>query len=220
MLETSLAWAGTLEIRQDGERPILTAKFPLNVVATVNNKGRRRKEVFRTGSMGWQVKAFQQLQQELADVVASEMAAIAKEARVMALEDALEKRNTHLLIGHDYNRAIADMKTGTLAVRETSTHMELEAGLPMPDQQASWVKDAALAVKGGQLRGVSPGFQVTERGSERLIPEEGPGTAMMREILDSTVFEYSLVARPSYPFTEVDTRSDELVIPRRRRYWL
>ena len=46
------------------------------------------------------------------------------------------------------------------------------------------------------------------------------GTAMMREILDSTVYEYSLVARPSYPLTEVDTRSDDLATPRRRRYWL
>ena len=167
MLETGLAWAGTLEIRQDGERPVMTAKFPLDVVATVNNKGRRRKKVFRQGSMSWQVKAFQKLQQELADVIASEMDAIAKQGRVVVLEDALEKRNTHLLIGHDYNRAIADMKTGTLEVRETSTHMELEAGLPMPDQQPSWVRDAVLAVKGGQLRGVSPGFQVTEKGSER-----------------------------------------------------
>ena len=214
-------WPGELEIRQEGERPVLTGRFPYDVTATVAKAGRTRKERFRSFSMSWQVKEFRKLQQELSDMIGEEMDALRKEQLVAQLEDTLEKRNTHMLVGHDYNRAIADMKTGTLAVNHTAKAVELEATLPPAAEQPSWVRDAVLAVRGGQLRGISPGFRVTARGAERLVPEDGPGDSLVREILDAMVPEYSLVARPSYPLTAVDARADE---PRhegqRRRWWL
>ena len=73
----------------------------------------------------------------------------------------------------------------------------------------------------GQLRGISPGFQVPAKGSERLVPEDGPGDSMVREITDAVAFEYSIVARPAYSGTDVDARADalELEAPR-RRLWL
>ena len=45
----------------------------------------------------------------------------------------------------------------------------------------SWVRDAVLAIRGGQLRGVSPGFQVTiqGRGKIALIPEGGSTLAFL-----------------------------------------
>lgn len=51
-----------------------------------------------------------------------------------ALEDALEKPNTFLLTGHDYNRTLADMRTGTPAVTLTREAVELEAALPPEDE--------------------------------------------------------------------------------------
>ena len=69
--------------------------------------------------------------------------------------------------------------------------------------------------------GSLPGFNVTERGRERFVPEDGPGDSLVREIQDSVVFEYSFVARPSYPLTEVDTRSDDPAISKgKRRWWM
>ena len=214
-------FSGQLEIRQDGDNPIIAAKFPYGVTATVTNRGRARKERFAPGSMSWQVRKFQEVQQQFAEMIDSAMEEIRKEHLIAQLQDELEKRNTHLLVGHDYNRAIADMKTGTLAVRHNDRYVELEATLPPEERQPSWVRDAALAVEGGQLRGVSPGFNVTAQGAERLVPEDGPGDSLVREILDSVVFEYSLVARPSYPLTEVDARADDPAIHRgRRRWWM
>ena len=140
------------------------------------------------------------------------------------LEDALEKRNTFLLVGHSYDRAIADMRTGNLKVKHTAAAVEIEAELPAESRMPSWVRDAVLAVEGGQLRGISPGFVVGPKGAERLVPEDGDGNSMVREILDAVVYEYSLVARPAYATTEVDARADEFPElsepPRRRRFWL
>lgn len=212
---------GRLEIRQDGEKRVLSARFPLGVTATVNSAGRQRKEKFMPGSMSWQVREFGKLQAEMGRVIQSAISDAQRKVMVERLEDALEKRNTFLLVGHDYNKTIADMKSGTLAVRETPDYMELEAALPPDLEQPSYVRDAVLGVKGGQLRGVSPGFNVPSKGAERLVPEPPQdGDSLIREILDSVVYEYSLVSRPAYPLTEVDARSDRQYIPIRKRFWL
>ena len=168
--------------------------------------------------MSWQVEEFAKLQAELARRIAEGIDQLQREA----LEDALERRNTHLLIGHSYDRAIADMRTGNLSVRHTDEAVEIVADLPPESRQPSWVRDAVLAVEGGQLRGLSPGFQVPPgKGGERLVPEDGAGDALVREITDSVVFEYSLVARPSYATTTVDARAeDPAAAVWRPRLWL
>lgn len=218
MLELT-GWPAILEVRQEGEASILTGRFPLNTVATRSNTGRVRKEVFRSGSMSWQVREFEKLQTEMAQVIGQEIEAAQKARLIEALEDGLEKRNTHFLVGHSYDKAIADMKTGNLAVNFTDDYVDLAATLPPAAEQPSWVRDAVLAVRGGQLRGISPGFQVTRKGAERLVKETGPGDALMREILDSTVYEYSLVSRPTYPLTGVQARADSPLEGQRRVWW-
>ena len=213
---------GSLEIRARGQGRVLSGRFPYNRTATVRSSGRARKERFASNSMSWQVREFQKLQGELADVLKSSVDQARKELLVEQLEDALERRNTFLLVGHDYNRTVGDMRSGTLKVTHTAQAVELEAELPADGDMPSWVRDAVLAVKAGQLRGISPGFQVGAKGGERLIPEPGNPGVMIREIQDAVVFEYSLVARPAYSGTDVDARAgDTLVLPNGKvRLWL
>ena len=213
---------GAFEIRaRDRGGRVLTGRFPLNKTATVKSSGRTRKERFEPGAMTWQTEEFKKLQGELADVVKSSVDQAKKELLIEQLEDALEKRNTFLLVGHSYDRAIADMRSGTLAVTHKRGVVELEAELPDDDKLPSWIKDAVLAVEGKQLRGISPGFQVA-KGGEHLVPEDpNLGGSLIRVITAAIVYEYSLVARPAYPQTEVDARADELIMStRRRRIWL
>ena len=214
---------GAFEIRARGDRRVLAGRFPLGKTATVKSSGRTRKEKFASGSMSWQVREFQKLQGEMADAVKSSVDAARKQLLIEQLEDAIEKRNTFLLVGHSYDRAIADMRSGTLAVTHTAVAVELEATLPDDDQMPSWVRDAILAVKGKQLRGISPGFQVA-RGGEHLEREApSAGESMIRVIDDAVVFEYSLVARPAYAGTDVDARADNpIAVSRRNRIplWL
>ena len=218
------AWPGRLEIRAKGGRQVLAGSFPYNTTATVRAGGRTRKERFNSGALSWQVREFAKLQEELAGIVKQTIDEFHAE-RLAELEDALEKRNTFLLVGHDYNRTIADMKTGTLAVEHTPDAVKLEAELADPARRPSWVEDAVRAVEGGQLRGISPGFNVGAKGGEKLIPEPGNPGVLIREISDAAAYEYSLVARPAYPNTSaaVDQRTRLTASQprrRRRRLWL
>ena len=154
-------WPGQLEIRAKGGREYLSGYFPLNTTATVRAHGRTRKERFASGSMSWQVEAFQGLQDELADLVNKTVEKYRRKViadKIAEIEAALESRNTHLLVGHSYDKAIADMKTGTLKVEHTRDAVKLEAALPVEGRRPSWVQDAVYGVEGGQLRGISPGF--------------------------------------------------------------
>ena len=162
------AFDGNLEIRQEGGQPVMTAVFPLNRTATISNTGRVRKERFASGSMSWQTREFAKLQDEMSKVLSSGIDDFTKQRRVAELDEMMERRNTHLLVGHDYNRAIADTKSGTLTVQHTDEAVFLRADLPPEGEQPSWVTDAVLAVRGKQLRGVSPGYHVTPQGRQRL----------------------------------------------------
>ena len=223
MIEHGIILPGALEVRaRGGGGHSIRGRFPYGATATVRNAGRARKERFAPDSMSWQVREFQKLQAELSDVLSEAVEEARRQILIEQLEDALERRNTHLLIGHSYDRPLADMRSGTLDVKHSAAAVEIEARLSDDrDEWPSWVRDAVLAVQGRQLRGLSPGFQVTAKGAERLVPEDGPGDSMVREILDATVFEYSLVARPAYASTTVDARAAEPgEAPRRRRLWL
>ena len=221
MSDDLIVFDGAFEIRARGDRRVLSGRFPLNKTATVKSSGRTKKERFKSDSMSWQVREFQKLQGKLADVMQSSVDEARRQILVEQLEDAIEKRNTFLLVGHSYDRAIADMRSGTLAVNHSRNAVTLEAELPADDEMPSWVRDAVLAVKGKQLRGISPGFQVA-RGGEHLEREDpSAGDSMIRVIDDAVVFEYSLVARPAYAGTDVDARADSpIVSSRRRRVWL
>ena len=220
-MSDAIIFDGAFEVRARGAGRVLSGKFPYNKTATVKSSGRTRKERFKSGSMSWQVREFEKLYDELGTVMQSSIDEARRQILVERLEDAIEKRNTFLLVGHSYDRTIADMRSGTLAVKHTRDAVELEAQLPAGDEMPSWVRDAVLAVKGKQLRGISPGFQVA-RGGEKLIKEDpSMGDSMIREITDAVVFEYSLVARPAYAGTDVDARADSpIVSSRRRRVWL
>ena len=207
----SIIHDGALEVRRVGGSRILSGSFPLGRTATVRSSGRVRKERFKAGnggsSMSWQFREFQKVQAKLSE----DIGAIADDV-LAGLEDALEKRNTFLLSGHDYDKTIADTLTGNLALEFSDDAVKFSATLPDEAAMPSWVKDAVLAVEGGQLRGISPGFVVPPKGGERLLPEPGNPGVMIREIEDSVVYEFSLVARPAYSGTNIDARSDESAV--------
>ena len=220
MLTEYPVFDGNLEVRQSGRDRTIFGSFPYNRTATIRSGGRVRKERFNSGSLSWQVREFTKLQQRLSDEIATAVDDAQKAAVRARFDDELERRNTFLLTGHDYNRAIADMRSGTLAVEHSEDAVKLRATIPPEGEAPTWVDDAVKAMRGGQLRGVSPGFQVPAgRGRERLVPEDGPGDALVREIDDAVAFEYSLVARPAYSGSTADVRAESMAEPR-PRWWL
>ena len=75
------------------------------------------------------------------------------------------------------------------------------------------MRDTVLAVESGLVGGISPGFVVPPRSrvpnAERLTPEPGNPSVLIREINDAVLYELSLVTRPAYPDTEVEHRERE-----------
>ena len=99
-----------LEIRTKGDGRSLRGAFPYNKTATIRDRGRVRKERFKSGAFGWQIEEFAKLQTELAKVMKD-----AHAEAVSILKEKIERRNVNLLSGHDFNRPLASMKAGTLA---------------------------------------------------------------------------------------------------------
>ena len=142
-----------------------------------------------------------------------------------AVED--EAREIHLLSGHSFDRPLASKRAGSLKLDDRADGLIFEAQLPEEAAQPSWMRDAVLALQGGLVGGISPGFRVPPAtavpNAEAFIPEPGNPGVQIRVIRQAVLFELSLVTRPAYPATEVDLRADNLqpgAGVARRRVWL
>ena len=122
-----------------------------------------------------------------------------------------QTREISLLYGHAFDKPLGSRLRGSLIVRNDKDGVEFEATLPDPAEQPSWVRDAMLAVQGGLVHGVSPGFRVPPLGvvdnAESLIEEVGNPGVFIRQINHAVLAELSLVSRPAYPDTGVEIRS-------------
>ena len=138
-----------------------------------------------------------------------------------AVEDG--EREVHLLSGHSYDRPLATKRGGTLKLEDRDDALIFEAMLPEEAQQPSWMRDTILALQGGLVGGISPGFRVPPASAvpnaERLIPEPGNPGVQIRQINQAVLHELSLVTRPAYPETDVDLRADEHLDADRLRRW-
>ena len=199
-------WPVELEVRARGRRRRLVGAFPYNREAVVSDRGRVRKERFRTGAFSWQVKRFAELQDQLAKMIQEEVEGAYREA----LMRELAARNVDLLRGHNFDRPIASMLGGSLKLKDTNAALRFEANLP--ENPPSWIDDTLKAVDAGLIRGVSPGFRVPPASAvanaEELIDEPGNPGVQIRQINQAVLYEISLVTRPAYVDSEIDLRGD------------
>ena len=197
-------WPCELEVRARGRK--LTGAFPYGATATVGHRGRILKERFRSGAFSRQLERFTELQKELGKVTEESV----DEARRILLERELAARNVDLLRGHNFDRPIASMLSGSLKVRDGRDALRFEADLP--EDPPSWVTDTMKAVDAGLIRGVSPGFRVPPASAvanaEELVCEPGTSGVQIRQINQAVLYELSLVTRPAYSESEIDLRGD------------
>ena len=81
-----------LEIRARGDKRVLSGKFPYNKTATIRDRGKVRKERIGKRAFGWQIKRFQELQDELSTMIGDTVDQVRKEL----LEEQLERANVHI----------------------------------------------------------------------------------------------------------------------------
>ena len=210
-MDTLAAWAGTLEIRQENGASVLSGKIPVwdagdcseprpgpegtdrarrlwladsRVCQTPNRNERRHTRNHKPG------------------------------ARLEILEEQLERRNVHILSGHDYSKPLGDMKRGTARVTSNAESLDFEVDLPDEADMPTYMLDAVKQVRTGRAGGLSPGFFVPPRdvvaNAERLIPEPGNPSVSIREVLQAIMPEMSIVSRPAYGSTTVDLRAEDM----------
>ena len=128
-----------------------------------------------------------------------------------SVEDAT--REIDLLAGHNFSEPLAGKRAGTLVLEDSDQGLEFVAELPAERDQPTWMVDTVKAVRGGLVRGVSPGFRVPPvsavANAEELVPEPGNPDVLIRHINQAVLFELSLVTRPVYTDTEIDVRHRE-----------
>ena len=210
---------GELEIRAKGGRRSLRGRFryssgPGRRMATISDRGRTRKERIEGDAFGWQMREFAKVQKQLGEMIEESV----DQARIEILKQELERRNVHVLSGHDFGKPLGDLKSGTATVTSTREAVDFEVDLPDESDMPTWMLDTVKAVRTGRAGGISPGFRVPPAtvvaNAEGLEPEPGNPAVQVRVIRQAVLHELSIVTRPAYSETEIDARAWEAPEPR------
>lgn len=111
------------------------------------------------------------------------------------LTDAVDVR---ALVDHDSAKIIGRTRSGTLTLRKDTNGLKFTID---PDPDISYARDIMLAVKRGDVSGMSFAFRAIE--DEWNYDEAVP----VRTVTDMKVSEISVVTFPAYPDTQVAMRS-------------
>lgn len=110
--------------------------------------------------------------------------------------------DVHLLAGHSYDRPLASRSAGSLVLTDSDEALTVEATLTAEAAQASWARDFLAAHAAGLVRGLSPGFRVSD-GGERI---ERRAAGVLRTVTAADLFEISAVTRPAYSEAQIEAR--------------
>ncbi|WP_376695363.1 HK97 family phage prohead protease [Wenzhouxiangella sp. EGI_FJ10305] len=175
---------GGLTVRQepDGSH-VLTGRFPYGSTATISDGGRRgrpRKEQFAPGAFSHRVDA--------------------------------PDEDIHLLVGHDYGKPLASKLQGSLSLTDGDDALTFEARISPEVADTSHGRDALALLTAGLAVGLSPGFRIPpERAvaNAESVEEEDPseGDALIRTIHAALLYELSIVTRPAYSESQVESRN-------------
>ena len=151
---------------------------------------------------------------------------IAKDAFRYAIDDP--KRKIDLLVGHSFDRPLANRQTGSLAIQSNADAVTFQAILPDDADMPSWVSDAVKAVRAGLMLGLSPGFRVPPPDvvpdAEVEMPEPGNPGVFITEVRAGVLREMSLVTSGAYEEANVSLRAESNALitpsPRAATLWL
>ena len=198
-------------------------------MATVNNRGKRRKEMIMKKAFSWSIKEVARLKTDLDRLLQSK-------ASIQAIEDAtqeLAKRDIHILYGHSFDKTLGSVVGGGVIIEEIfddeeDPYLSFEAELP--ENENAWpghVIDTVRQIEMGLIGGISPGFMVPPKdvvpNAEEFLPEPGNPEVLVRQINEAVLVELSLVTRPSYTETDVTVRAEDAEVDYLRegfRLWL
>ena len=186
-LETRAVWPVDLEIRQEGQRPVITGRFPYGEMATIGDRGTVRKEMFAP-------RAFE-----------------------YAINDPTREINFLYGHSFNRPLASRKAGTFTLEDRADSVAFEAvlppESEQPTWVRDFLYARRAGLV--GGISPGFRVPPRTAVSAAETLDQEPGNPGVMIRTIRAAVLGEFSAVTRPAYLGTEIEERADGLAVPAR-----
>ena len=186
-LETRAVYPVELELREDGRR--LTGRFPYSQgpgdrMATVANRGRTRKERISGDAFGYQIRRFKEVQQQYSQVAQD---ALDTRPRHALLNRNLERRNVHILSGHDFDRPLGSMAQGAEieSTREAVTFSVTSAASKPINPPTWWTRSRWCGVRddyAASLPVSTSRRQPPFRTPKDLEPEPGNADVMVRVV--------------------------------------
>jgi len=185
-------YLGGLEIRRKGGGAELRGSFPYNSTAVLSDGGRTgrpKKERIAPKAFAY---------------------------RVETPSDHGGKKDIHLLVGHDYGKPLASVRSGSLVLNDTAAALLFTATIAPAMMETTHVRDAMAVIEAGLAGGISPGFRVPPKRAvkepetveeEENDPANGKHRALIRTVHEALLYELSIVTRPAYPQTEVEKRN-------------
>lgn len=119
-----------------------------------------------------------------------------------AFKKTLRESDQVALWNHDSGKPLGRKSNGTLTLKEDEKGLRFQLILG----DTTYENDAYLAVKSGNVSGMSIGFRAV-KSQWHFIGNEEEGTLDLRELREVQLFEISPVTFPAYKSTEVDARS-------------
>lgn len=171
--------ASALEVRQQGNRPIIAGRFPYNSLAVLSDRGTVRKETVMPGAFGFTLND------------------PGREVNLLSghnFDRPLASRSSGTLTLRDteeFLEFVATIPEGA----ERASHVV--------DALAMIGSGLARGISPGFR--VPPSDVVP--GAEKLVPEPGNPGVMIRQLFSLVLFELSIVTRPAYPDTEAELRA-------------
>lgn len=170
--------SGTLEVRQgEGGETRLRGAFPYDRETVLHDGGGRPGQARR-------------------ETIAS---------RAFSRRVSNADADIHLLAAHDFNRPLASRGAGTLTVTEDDGALRFEARIAPDMARVSWVADALGALRGGLVRGLSPGFRVPDVAGSEDVSSDAQG--LLRTVRRADLFEISAVTVPAYESAQIEARN-------------
>lgn len=111
-----------------------------------------------------------------------------------------EGRDVLALLNHDQNLVLGRVSNGTTVLKKLSRGLEAE--IAPPDTHAA--RDVVTLIQRQDIQGGSFSFSVPKNGDRWSVADDG---AILRELLDMSIYDVAPVSTPAYPATTVGLRS-------------
>jgi len=122
-----------------------------------------------------------------------------------------------LLVGHSFDKPLAKKSNGSLTFKDSIDELVFDADIHPEVVATTYASDILAQIDAGLTVGASPGFRIppvsavpADKAQKFIQEDPKEGRAIIRQIFQAILFEFSIVHRPAYPDATVEPIFDAL----------